>query len=249
MLGPHVATKMTRNTRYPIKSTQTSFRLVEVLAERGPLGVTELAAELDTSKSSIHNHLSTLEGLGYVGRDGSRYVLGMRFLSLGRRSRRRIEGFDRLREELRNLHRATGESVNLVAREGSYGVCAFAVVSDSGSRFAEGDRFPLPTTTTGRAILSQLDGETVDEVISEYSNDGQSVRRSIQRVNENGILFSKEERDPAYRSVVAPVGNDRGPALAVEISGAASELKGRRLEEDLVGLLLSTVKKLNLALS
>ncbi len=240
---------MTRNTRYPIKSTRTSVRLVEVLAEENCLGVTELANRLDTSKSSVHNHLSTLEELGYVVREGSKYALGMQFLRLGRQSRDRIEGFERLRGELENLHRATGESIGLLAREGCYGVCAFTLVSDSGIRFAEGDRFALPSTAAGMAILSQLDEDTVEGVIDEVGGDRTTVRRGIERVQENGILFSKEERGPAYRSVVAPVGNDRGPNLAVEVSGAASELKGRRLEEDVVGLILSTVKKLNLALS
>ncbi|WP_245957315.1 helix-turn-helix domain-containing protein [Haloplanus rubicundus] len=40
--------------------------------------VTELAADLDASKSTIHNHLTTLVELGYVVTEGNVYHLGLR---------------------------------------------------------------------------------------------------------------------------------------------------------------------------
>lgn len=51
---------------YPVGATATAVRVIEALAERGETGVTELARELDLSKSAVHKHLRTLERLGYV---------------------------------------------------------------------------------------------------------------------------------------------------------------------------------------
>ena len=70
-------------TEYPVGSVRTTARIVRALEDNREAGVTELADELDISKASVHNHLTTLERLGVVVSDAGRYRLGLRFLDIG----------------------------------------------------------------------------------------------------------------------------------------------------------------------
>ena len=73
----------------PIKSTKTTFRIVEALMELDGAGVTELANYLELPKSNMHNYLSTLEEEEYVVTNGSTFHVGIRFLELGAYARSR----------------------------------------------------------------------------------------------------------------------------------------------------------------
>jgi DNA-binding IclR family transcriptional regulator len=54
------------NAPRTVKTVETSFEILDRLEERGEVGVTELAAMLDISKSAVHRHLTTLVDRGRV---------------------------------------------------------------------------------------------------------------------------------------------------------------------------------------
>ena len=65
-------------------SLQKAFRVLELLAERSPRGVTEIAAELGLEKSGVSRLLKSLGSLGYAvqSSDRGRYQLSARVLLL-----------------------------------------------------------------------------------------------------------------------------------------------------------------------
>ena len=80
---------MGRPAKNPVKSTETTFRIVEELQELDGAGVSELAAHLGLPKSTVHNYLSTLQQEEYVVRQNGEYKVGIRFLELGAYARNR----------------------------------------------------------------------------------------------------------------------------------------------------------------
>jgi IclR family transcriptional regulator, acetate operon repressor len=51
---------MSKEAKQPVKSTETTFEIIEALMDLDGAGVTELANYLDLPKSNVHNYLSTL---------------------------------------------------------------------------------------------------------------------------------------------------------------------------------------------
>ncbi len=152
---------MDESKRYPVKATKTSVTLIEVLATDGPLGVTDVAARMDTTKGTVHNHLTTLRSLGYVKKIDGRYDLTLRALATGERTRERSHLFRVAKPYLDNLAQTTGEWVGLfIAEEGRGTRVYHAVGSDTWSPpSVDGDQLPLHATAAGKAILASMPDE------------------------------------------------------------------------------------------
>lgn len=94
----------------PVKTAQTTFRIVETLKSMGGATVTELAAELDLPKSSAHNYLQTLEHESYIVNANGEYRVGLRFLDLGGYARAQEQLYTVATPELKRIAASTGGS-------------------------------------------------------------------------------------------------------------------------------------------
>lgn len=47
------------------------------------------------AKSTVHNHLQTLEDEGYITDEGSIYHVGLRFIELGESKRNRMDSYEK----------------------------------------------------------------------------------------------------------------------------------------------------------
>lgn len=56
-----------------VKTARTTFRVLDAVTARDHVGVTELAAALDMSKSAVHRHLTTLVAEGRVEKHDGKY--------------------------------------------------------------------------------------------------------------------------------------------------------------------------------
>jgi DNA-binding IclR family transcriptional regulator len=66
-----------------VKTTQTSFRIIEAVRNNHGAGVSELARTVNLSKSAVHKHVQTQIDIGYLVRENDAYYLSNRFLGLG----------------------------------------------------------------------------------------------------------------------------------------------------------------------
>jgi DNA-binding IclR family transcriptional regulator len=74
--------------RLPIKTTQTIFDILEILLDQEEARLHTLVDELGMARSTVHDHLRSLETMGLVVNDDSRYRVSTRFLEMGERVRR-----------------------------------------------------------------------------------------------------------------------------------------------------------------
>jgi len=244
---------------YPVQATATTMAVVEALLDRGTAGVTELARELGLSKGAVHNHLQTLQDLEYVVQEGRQYRVGSRFLDLAARARETMPVYRAARSEVARLARSSGEVAALVVEE--HDTAAYVLVEgDETSETAvrEGIRRPLYADAAGRAILAH---HPDDEIRSRLPDDGRApdgdrtpvdetaLLEELRTVREQSVAFDREEQADGTRSVAAPLTTDEGRAVgAVCVTGPADRMTGKRLEEDITGLVVSSANSISVDL-
>lgn len=99
-----------------IQSVAMSLQVLETLANaKGDMGVTALAAALDTTKSRIHRHLRTLMSLGYISQSEQteRYRIGARLIALGQAASGSADLTSVAQPHMRRLRDSTGQAVSL----------------------------------------------------------------------------------------------------------------------------------------
>lgn len=256
-------------TSHGVKSDVTAFQIIEALDRHGEMGVTEIAQETGIVKSSVHKHLSTLRDLGYVSKDDTRYSLSLRWLGTGRRVRDRQRVFHAAREEVERLARRTGETVSLVVEEAGDAVYVFqASEGRSPARpVGEGERIPVPISVGGKALLSYRPVEEVRALLdaSDLDGDAEKLLSELRSLRDQRLVVGRTSpqrrafsagsfeghrhvvgHGEPYRDlngVAVPVRDtDNYAVAAIEVSGAESSLYGRRLKEEVAGLLVKAGK-------
>ena len=91
-----------------VKSVETTCEILYAIMDSDGATVTELARDLDRSKASVYNHLTTLKQQELVRKDGNTYRLSLRFLELGEYVKGSLEVYETAKSEIQNLADRTG---------------------------------------------------------------------------------------------------------------------------------------------
>jgi len=236
---------------YSIAVLDRALDVLEALAEasgtlgRGaPLGVTDVARRVGTTKSAAFRILSNLERRGYVSKDPitAKYALGTRLAYLGDRSLGSLDLRGAARPELEELHRRFGETVNLGVREDAEVVYVDMVESSHGLRMAArvGARDLLHTTALGKAILAVLPQADRDRLLrrrlvartERTITDTAVLRAALEQVRAAGVAEDREENEVGARCFGAPIFDHAGGVLgAISVSAPTSRLDDARAAE------------------
>jgi DNA-binding IclR family transcriptional regulator len=143
-----------------VQATETSFRVLEALIDRDGAGVSDLAEELDLSRSGVHKHLTTLCELGYVRKDGDVYRVDDRFFGVATRVRAADPLFEVSHEPLVSLASAMNERVSLYRRRGDRLTCLFSTAdrNQPGRDIPEGREVPVDGSLVGGVTRAQEGG-------------------------------------------------------------------------------------------
>ena len=229
---------MTSKNEMRVKTTTTSFKIIETLHELGGAGVTEIANRLDISKSSVYKHLKTLEEERYVIKgDNDMYYTGLRLLSLGVGARRRRKIYETAKPEIQRLAEESGEMANLLVEEQGRGIFLYRADSSRAVNLDThaGREVYLHTTAMGKAILAGFSDERVSDIIerhglpqkTEYTiTEEADLLDELESIREQGWAYDREERLKGLCCVAAPITDPDGTALgAISVSGPRSRLK------------------------
>lgn len=239
----------TATAKNPVKATKTAFETIQALQELDGARVTELAAYLDKSKGSVHNHLSTLCELGYVTKDDSTYRIGLRFLDHGVYARQRQPLYDIAEPEVESLAAETGELVNLLVEEHGMGIYLCRATGENAVNVdaQTGSQVYLHNTGLGKAILAYLPDSRVEAILDRHGMP-QTTERTIcdrgelsdrlETVRERGIAFDDEERLPGLQCVAVPIRNEDGYTEgALSVSVPTRRMSDNPLESEIPTLL------------
>jgi DNA-binding IclR family transcriptional regulator len=252
---------MATEHRRLVETSQKTIRVLDALCDRGGAGVTELAEALDMSKSTIHNHLATLEAEELVVRNGTEYELGLQLLEYGGYVRSRNRLYQVAASELKDLASKSGELATLTVEEYGRSVC---LACEKGNKAVDldvypGVRRPLHLTAHGKAILATMPSERVDEIIDDHgleaattqsTTDRDELAEQLATVRERGIALDDGEYIDGLRCVAAPIDGDDGvPVGAIGVSAPSSRFGSDRFLDELPELVQSAANVVELNLN
>jgi len=236
-----------------VKSLETAFRILDALEASNGAGVSEVADEAGVAKSTVHDHLTTLESNGFlVKNDDDTYRVGLRFLDHGGRARSRLQLYQTAKSEIEKLADKTGELVNLVVEEDGLGVYIDYAKGQDAVHLDTylGKHEHLHNTAFGKAILAHLPSSEVNEIIERHGLPAETGRTITSRevleehldtVRENGYAVDNEERLAGTRCVAAPIKTHKNEVTgAISISGPSGRLKNDDLIIELANEVTNT---------
>ncbi len=245
-----------------VQSLDRALDILEALAGAGQgIGIVDLSARVGLHASTAHRLLATLVARGYARQSprSQRYSLGTRVLQLGRsfhdRSDLRLESH----RYLQQLTEKSGETANLVMRDGDEAVYIDQVQSPHLVRmFAEiGRRVPLHSTAGGKAILAYWDAAELNRLVRERGLPGKTARTitsptgltaALAEVRRCGFATDDEEQEEGVRCVAGPVRDQTGDVVAaLSLSGPITRMTRARIAE-LGPLVVAACGDLSLAL-
>lgn len=246
----------TRSGPGSIKSDEKLFRIVELLKEHDGAGVTEIAREMDASKSTVYKHLQTMVNHDFATQIGDEYHVGLRFLDYGMYARRRQLIYRLANDRIEELAEETGELVWCQTHENGQVVYLYGAAGSRSVYAPEqvGNRTPMHQLAGGKAMLANLPEETVERIVdrrglaraTEHTiTDREELFEALERIRERGVAFNREESTLDIYAVATAVLDPEGAVLgAIGVSGPKHRLRGDPLEEELPRLLLGTANEL-----
>lgn len=244
-----------------VRAVDRSLRIVRALQESSGATVTEVSRRVDLPKSTVYNHIQTLNENGYLVKEGEEYALGLRFLEHGGHTRSRMNIFQVAKPEIESLADDLGERVNLTTAEHGKGVYLYqesgedAITLDS----YVGKRQYLHSTAFGKAMLAFMPEDRVNAVLDRHGmptrtdrtiGDRDELFDELTTIREKGYAADDEESLQGLRCVAAPILTQSDDVLgAVSVSGPVGRLSGNRFTEEIPERILNTtnVIEINLA--
>lgn len=206
-----------------IKSVRNACTLLEAVAERQPVGVSDLARATAIDKSAAHRLAVTLHGAGWLdkGSDG-RWRLAPRLVRLAAGAGGRSLA-TAMRPVLEHLRDETGETVILVAVDHD----RLLVLDVAESRHAlrvspPGPYLPLRQSSAVRAVAAYLPHDDVEAL---RDIDATLDERTLEEVRRRGWAINDGEIVSDTRVVGTAVrGGDGLPLAAVIIAAPTSRM-------------------------
>jgi DNA-binding IclR family transcriptional regulator len=150
----------------------------------------------------------------------------MRLLELGNLVKARLSVRDAALEPMRELHKATGQTVNLSVRQGDeivYIERAYNEFSGMQVVRAIGGRAPLHLTSVGKLFLAADDAKTVRSYATRTGLSGHTknsitelarLDRELAEVRSRGYSRDNEELELGVRCIAAAIRDDSGKLIA-----------------------------------
>lgn len=213
--------------------------VLEVVAERKrPLAIAEIASALDLPQPTAHRIVTTLEKLGFVGREPGRrrIVEGRRLVGLGLNVLQAAAGTGARHAILASLARKTGESCNLGVMAGTNVVYIDRVESQwpLGLRFEPGSRVPLHCTAIGKLLLSELPDTALNALLASGAltrytrttiTDARRLKAELGRIRRQGYSTDNEEFMSGVVCIAAPVRGPRNGQVCAGLAISAAEAR------------------------
>jgi DNA-binding IclR family transcriptional regulator len=215
-----------------------ALRSLELIAEAGELGVTELGRRLGVHKATASRLAATLAERGLVERDPSteRYRLGFGLIRLAGAAMAGLDLVSTARPVVEDLAERTRETVTLGVLSGD-DVVSIDQVTGTRSIVSVswvGKRTALHATSTGKVLLAFMDEAELDRRLAAKLEratkrtivDGAQLRGQLAEVRRRGYAQTLEELEEGLNAVAAPVRQADGDVVAaLSVSGPAFRMR------------------------
>lgn len=246
-------------SRNRLSSVANAARVLKSFSATHPTwGVSELAAHLDLSTSSVHRLLSTLTDEGVLEQEpeSGRYRLGLSVFDLAAAMPTQRSLHEAVLVSMTELRSRTGETVQVGVLDGRQVVYVERLDSPNTLRvFAElGRRAHAHCTSSGKVLLAFVPRAERERLLdgwvlparTEYSiTSVAELRRDLETIRRRGYAENRQESELGVVSVAAPIRDGSGRAVAsLSLAGPSERMDpNRRSYAQAVMALATTVSR------
>lgn len=234
----------TSETGSSLQSVDRALQVLELLAERGLAGVSEIADEIGVHKSTAFRLLSALETRELVEqtRDRGKYRLGFGVVRLAGRVNVQLDLTEQARSLTDQIAISLGESINVAVLREHFAVNVMQSQGQASvvSQNWVGQLTPLHATSSGKMLLAHLPVEgqntlldrELDRFTAHTHTDPDVLRAELEAVLQQGYASSYGEYELGLNALAVPVrGMDGEVIAALSASGPAYRLSRERIVE------------------
>jgi DNA-binding IclR family transcriptional regulator len=228
-----------------VQSVDRAVSVLEILAQRGEAGVSEVAAEIDVHKSTAFRLLGALEARGLVEQaaDRGKYRLGFGIVRLAGAVTGRLDLTQQGRPVCERLSEEIGETVNIAVLQEHYAVNLYQVRGPGaiGTHNWVGQLTPLHATSSGKILLAHLSPKERAAVLKSSGTRKLTphtitaktkLEKDLTEAHERGYAVTLEEFEIGLHAVAAPIRSHEGEVIAaLSASGPAYRLTEERIHE------------------
>jgi IclR family transcriptional regulator, KDG regulon repressor len=214
------------------------FRILEFLAHsQTALGITEISTPLQLNKSTVFNLIYTLVDLGILETvPGNKVRLGLKLYDLSRESKAGGLFISKVRPFLEEINRKTKLSVFLGLRSSLKAVIMDKVDSPHDIKIssAKGMQIPLIAGSHGKALLSLLPEDQLNEILAEKNlkpftahtcTRPHLYKQMVQKAATDRFALDDEEYLEGIRSLAIPLDLGRPDVqAAIWVVGLKSQI-------------------------
>lgn len=250
-----------RKPREFVQGLERGFAVIGAFSpEERSLTIAQVAEQTGFTRAVARRYLLTLRELGYVVRDGDRFMLTPKLLDLGFAYLSTLDLTSVVQpfmaQVTSTLHESCSVSV-LDDREIVYVVRrpAKRIMSIN---LAVGSRLPAHATSMGKVMLAFQDPEWLDRFFEssplEKMTDRTIVEESefravLAQVRDLGWAIADEETERGVRSVAAPIfDRDGNVCAAINVAGHAARVSLAQLRKEYLPVVLEAARGISEAL-
>jgi DNA-binding IclR family transcriptional regulator len=225
---------MRDDTGGSLQSVNRALTALELVADAGELGVSELGRQLGVHKATASRLAAVLADRGLLERDPvtERYRIGFGLVRLAGAAMSGLDLVRLARPIMETLAERAREASNLGVRSGDDVVYVDQI---AGSRSIVtvswvGRRTPLHCTSNGKVVLAWADEPDRERLLAgpleSYTKhtvtDPDTLRRELESIRRRGYAQAVEELEEGLNAVAAPVRQADGRVIAaLGVSGPA----------------------------
>lgn len=211
-----------------VKSVEKAFAVLHVFGHNTEaLTLAAIAERAELDRSATQRFVYTLHVLGYLIKDDATraYKLSPRLLEIGYAYLESDPVISFAQQHLTELHRLTGETVNLAKLDGTDIILISRFPSQKivSVNIKLGSRLPGLYTASGRVLIAHKSAEERQRIVREsamraYTSfsivDRDELLAELDRVRRNGYCVARSQQFEGDLSIAAPVRESSGAVIA-----------------------------------
>ena len=222
-----------------MRAVQIALRVLDTVSRRQPVGVSELARELQLSKTTVQRSLLSLSQAGWIEpahEQKTAWTLSVRALVVGGRAIDSRRGLRSIAIPImETLRRATEETIHLFVRDGDWVVLIERLDGIKPVRMFNpvGGFAWMHRTSSGKSILANLPQAECDQYLARPLTTGQpraaldvtAFLDELALIRERGFAINLSANQPDVSAVSAAIFDaNRQPIGAISISGPSDRI-------------------------
>lgn len=232
-----------------VQSIERALTILNKLSEYpNGLQVTRLSEQVGLTKSTVHRLLTTLSNMNYVVKDEEtdKYKLGLQILFLSRNLLNNNDVITVAKPYLEKLSLEVNETVHLCIENLGEIVYIDKIDSNQAVRMFSriGSRAPMYCTAVGKVLLSGMDQEKVDSILSKTEfiaktpttiTSKEQLLEEVEKIKIEGYALDNSENEEVLRCIAAPIYDHKGKIIAsFSISGPNNRVTMDLINETLI---------------